>query len=111
MGRYEKVTSKVVKTLREHKAENVKVYNVKERTPFSDYYVLATALNVRHVNALNETLIEELEKNNIHVSHIEGKKDANWILIDLHHVIVNIFTEEERNRIDLEDLFKKPKLN
>lgn len=103
----DKIVSLVKKTLEEHKAEDVSVIDVKEKTPFADYYVLATATNNRQLNALAEIIEDELEKVKFPIGHIEGRAESGWILIDAHHVIVNIFSREERERISLDELFKR----
>ncbi len=105
--RKDKVVKLAEKTLNEHKAEDVVVIDVKEKTPFADFYVLATAINERHLNALTELVEDAFEKEKIKINHIEGKPETGWILIDAFHVIVNIFTKEERERINISDLLTK----
>lgn len=102
--RKDKTVSLVEKVLNEHKAENIITLNVSEKTPFADFYVIATAGNFRHLNALKELVTEELEKNKMSINHVEGKPETGWILIDAHHVIINLFTKEERERISLDEL-------
>lgn len=102
----DKTVSLAEKVLNEHKAENIQVIDVKDKTPFADYYVLATAGSNRQLKALVELIEDEFEKNKINIGHIEGKAESGWILIDAHHVIVNIFTKEERDRISLDELLK-----
>lgn len=97
----------IATALDEKKATNIEIVDVRDRTPLSDYYVFATASNVRQLNALKEIVNETVESHGEHVHHIEGKEISGWILIDCYHVIVNVFTESERNRIDLETLLTK----
>lgn len=103
----DKITKLAKKVLEDHKAEDVVVIDVKEKTPFADYYVLATATNNRQLNALAEIVEDELEKAKFPVGHIEGKPESGWILIDAHHVIINIFSREERERISLDELLAR----
>lgn len=105
--RKDKVVSLAEKVLSEHKAEDIETIDVRERTPFADYYVLATAGSIRQLKALVELLEDELEKAKVDIGHIEGKAESGWTLIDAHHVIINIFTKEERARVCLDDLLKK----
>ena len=100
----DKVVSIVKKTLEEHKAEDIVVLDVKERTPFAEYYVLATANNIRQINALAELVEEALEKKKYTINHVEGTPESGWILIDAYHVIINIFSKEERERISLDQV-------
>lgn len=103
----DKIVKLVQKVLEEHKASDISVIDVKEKTPFADYYVLATAGNIRQLNALAEIVEDELDKVKFTVGHIEGKPESGWILIDAHHVIINIFSEEERARISLDELLTR----
>ena len=103
----DKVVSLVKKVLEEHKAEDIKVIDVKERTPFAEYYVLASATNIRQIRALSELVEEELSKKKISINHIEGTPESGWVLIDAHHVIINIFSKEERERISLDQVLTR----
>lgn len=105
----DKVVTLVKKVLNDHKAEDIQVIDVTERTPFADFYVLASATNIRQLNALADAVIEELAKKKIPYSHKEGTPESGWILVDAYHVIVNIFTKEERERVSIEELFTKAK--
>lgn len=103
----DKVVSLVKKVLSDHKAEDIEVIDVHERTPFADFYVLASATNIRQIKALSEIVEEELAKKKMSINHIEGTPESGWILIDAHHVIINIFSKEERERISLEQVLAK----
>lgn len=103
----DKVTKLAQKLLDEHKAEDIVVIDVKERTPFADYYVLATAGNVRQIKALCEIIEDEFEKAKFDIGHIEGTPESGWMLIDAHHVIINIFSREERERVSLDQVLTR----
>lgn len=103
----DKVVTLVKKVLEDHKAEDIKIIDVKEKTPFADYYILATAGNIRQLNALTEIIEDELAKKKIDIGHIEGKPETGWMLIDAHHVIINVFSKEERERISLDELLSR----
>lgn len=105
--RKDKTVKIVEKALSDHKAEDIVTIDVSEKTPFADFYVLATATNIRQLNALKEIVEEELEKNKMSINHIEGTPESGWILIDAHHVIVNIFSRAERERISLEEVMAR----
>jgi len=94
----------IKKVLNDHKAEDIVVIDVKERTPFADYYVLASGTNIRQIGALADIVEEELEKKNYPVKHIEGRPESGWVLVDAYNVIINIFSKSERERISLEEL-------
>ncbi len=96
----------ITKTLDEKKAVNVKVYDVSSRSPFFHYFILATALNARHALSLCDEIEETLERSSIDIKRIDGRKSKNWLIVDCGDVLVHIFLEEERARINLEDLLE-----
>ena len=103
----DKIVTLVKQVLEDHKAEDIQIIDVKERTPFADYYVLATSNNIRQLNALTELIEEELEKVKHPVGHIEGTPESGWMLVDAHHVIINIFSKEERERVSLDQVLTR----
>lgn len=105
----DKVVQMVKKVLSDHKAEDISVIDVSERTPFAEYYVLCSATNVRQLGALANAIIDKLEEKKVNYSHKEGTPESGWILIDAYHVIVNIFSKEERERVSIEQVLESPK--
>jgi ribosome-associated protein len=105
--RYPKLVNVVKKSLDEHKAENIVVEDVRDLTPFSDYYVVATAPNERAVGALADYLVEDLAKAKQEDPKISGTPSSGWVIVDDGSVVAHIFTEEERNEIDLVSLVQE----
>ncbi len=96
-----------VKTLDEHKAEDIKELYVADHTPFATYYVLATCMNPRQLNAMSEHLEDEFEKAGINVSVKEGEPDSGWMIIQGGEVIVHLFLDVTRKEIALDALIEK----
>lgn len=103
----DKTTKAILSLLEETKGEDVELINVSELSPFSEYYLLVTASNIRQMNAIKEAVLKKLKELDESLHHVEGREESGWILIDAHHLIVNIFTKEERERISLEEIFKR----
>lgn len=103
----DKFTKAVINLLDETKAEDVQVIDVRDRTPFSEYYILVTASNPRQMNAIKEAVVEKIESLKGNVHHVEGSDKSGWILVDAYHLIINIFSKEERERISLEQVLTR----
>jgi ribosome-associated protein len=71
----------------------------------TDYFVVCSAPSTRRVVAIADDIEARLLKRNIKHSHIEGKREALWVLIDYGDVIAHVFYEEMRNFYDLERLW------
>ena len=95
----------VQKTLDDKLAMNIVTINMQAVSPFTDYFVICTAKNIRHAQSLAEFLEQEAAKNDYDVRIREGEKDSTWVLIDLNEVVVHIFTEETRKMYRLEALW------
>jgi ribosome-associated protein len=103
----DKYTQGILKLLEETKGEDVQLIDVRELTPFSEYYILVTATNTRQMNAIKDAVVEKIESMKGSVNHVEGNEASGWILVDAYHVIVNIFSKEERERISLEKILAR----
>lgn len=95
----------VVKTLSDKQAENMVSIDMKAVNPFTDYFVICTAKNVRHAATLADYVNEEAEKHGFSVRTVEGDRNSTWILADMREVVVHIFTEEARAQYRLDALW------
>ena len=94
-----------VAKLQEKLAEDITVIDMASVNPFTDYFVIATARNVRHASSLADDVIEEAEKNGFSLRTREGEEGSTWILADLNDIVVHIFTSEARDLYKLENLW------
>lgn len=86
--------------------EDVVVYDVREKTPFVSYYIVASAQTERRLDFLKKTAEDSLYDNYKDVDHIEGRNDSKWILVDAHDVVIQLFTREERQRVDFDSIYQ-----
>lgn len=94
------------KILRENKAENVLILNVKEQLGITDFFVIATGQSSPHLKFLHQEIKQELRKNsNREPEHREGEAEQGWLLSDYEEVIIHLFSEEKRNYYSLENLW------
>ena len=99
----------VVRALDDKKGEDIEIIHVEDVNPFAQYYVLCTADNSRRLNALKEASIEAIEKLGKGIHHFEGKSKSEWILIDAYDIVIHIFSPDERERLDFDELFAHQK--
>lgn len=99
------------RTIEEKKGESIEVYDVAATSPICSYIIVATILNGRHGQAVAEACQEVQEKLGGSVRHWEGGEKDSWILMDLGDIVVHLFTEDERARVDLDSLIRKVHLH
>ncbi|MFZ1916225.1 MAG: ribosome silencing factor [Terriglobales bacterium] len=73
---------------------------------FTDYFVICSGTNPRQVQAIADAVDERLENMGLRVTHQEGYKQAEWVLLDYVDFVVHIFSEKARQFYDLERLWK-----
>lgn len=92
------------------KANNIVVLNVKEVSSFTDYMLICSGATDRQVQAVSNAIQEYLKKENIKPLGVEGKTNAEWILLDYDDVVISVFQESARSFYGLEDLWDAPRM-
>jgi ribosome-associated protein len=95
----------IAKAAHDKKAERIVVMDMRGVSNITDYFVIASASSARRVGAISEAIEESLLAKDIKSWHIEGKREALWVLIDYGDVIAHIFYDKVRNFYDLERLW------
>lgn len=99
--------NKIIKILDSKKAINIKTIDIKDRSSLADYMIITSGTSSTHIKSLADNVEEDLKKEEIYPNKIEGYNTNSWILMDYGDIIVNIFTEEEREKYNLEELWEK----
>lgn len=95
----------IAETLSSKKAGDVMIIDIGAKSSFADYFVMASAGNERQLEALKDNVEDLLEPQEIFPKSVEGKKDSGWILMDYGDVIVNILTQETREKYNIEKIW------
>jgi ribosome-associated protein len=91
-------------------ADNVTVLELeKDSGAFTDYFVMCSGANPRQVQAIADAVDDRLEALGLRVTHSEGYKQAEWVLLDYVDFVVHVFSEKARQFYDLERLWKSAK--
>lgn len=89
------------------KAEELTILEMEKGTgAFTDYFVLCSGTNPRQVQAIADEVELRLKTAGLHPTHVEGYKQAEWILVDYLDFVVHVFSEKARRFYDLERLWK-----
>lgn len=83
---------------------DIEIYDMREKSPFFDYLIIASANSDRQLQAAINHVQKDLAENKFEMARVEGKNSNSWILIDCKDIIVNVFTKEEREYYNLEKM-------
>src|SRR5271165_5613948 len=91
-------------------AEQVAILELEKGSgAFTDYFVMCSGSNPRQIQAIADAVDERLEQAGLRVTHKEGYKQAEWVLLDYVDFVVHVFSEKARQFYDLERLWKSAK--
>jgi len=96
-----------IRAAQDRKALELKVLNLKGISAFTDYFVLCSGTSSRHTQAIADAVQEQVKQTGATPAHLEGYRQAEWILLDYLDFVVHIFSEEARQFYDLERLWRK----
>ena len=97
----EKEIQNIIDIIEDKNGKDIKVYDLKGKSPFFDYSILCTGSSTRNVDAI----VQELKKGMEIVKGIEGLEEANWVLIDGGDVLVSVFTQEAREYYQIDEFY------
>ena len=98
----------VHEALTDVKAKDILELDVSSISNVADAIVIASGTSTRHVKALADNVADEARKAGFRPIGVEGERDAEWILIDLGHVVVHVMLPTARKFYDLESLWRAP---
>ncbi len=96
---------RAVGAAQDKKAFDVVVLDLRESRAFTDFFVVCSGHSTRQVQAIVNSVEEQLRAVQIKLSHMEGYDHAEWVLMDCFDFIVHVFTHETRLFYDLERLW------
>ena len=94
-----------VKILIERKGIDVKLFDVREKSSVTDYYVNVTGRSSTNVAALADEVDVKLSERGRKSLRTEGKRGNGWILVDFGDVIINVFDRASRDFYNLDRHF------
>lgn len=103
----EQLNTLLINALEDGKAKQIVKLDLTslEDTPAS-YFIICHADSTTAVNALADNIIKDVEeKSGDRPSHVEGRRNATWVLVDYFDTVVHIFYRTTREYYKLETLW------
>jgi len=105
-----RLVSEAIRACQDKKAEELTVLALEQGSgAFTDYFVMCSGTNPRQIQAIADEVELRLKKTGLYPAHIEGYKQAEWVLMDYVDFVVHVFAEKARKYYDLERLWKSAK--
>lgn len=97
----------VVKVLLLKKGIDVKLFDVRESSSITDYYINVTGRSTTQVRALADDVVHYLSLAGVDALRVEGRQGNAWLLVDYGDVIVNVFDRPSREFYNLDRHFSE----
>ncbi|UCD05974.1 MAG: ribosome silencing factor [candidate division WOR-3 bacterium] len=94
------LVKKLANMIDQKKGEDIIIFDLRNLSPITDYFVISTGLSDVHVRTIAEHIIEKESP-----QHVEGLEAASWVLLDFFDVIVHVFSTDAREFYGLERLW------
>lgn len=101
----EEVTLHAAQVLWEKQARDIKILDVEELAGYTDFLIIASARNERHVQALSNHLERAMRDLSLHSLSRDPVRNRRWGVSDYGDFVVHLFVVEEREVYDLEGLW------
>ncbi|MBT8178748.1 MAG: ribosome silencing factor [Eudoraea sp.] len=76
-----------------------------------DYFIICNGTSNTHVNAIVNSIQKSVSKASKDKPwHVEGRENAEWVLLDYVNVVVHVFQQQVREFYDIEGLWGDAKM-
>ena len=84
--------------------------DIKDIASFTDYFILCSGTSDRMLDALARSVLEATKKDHKKRGRVEGESREGWLVLDYGDVVVHLFSPEQRDYYDLEELWSDGKV-
>lgn len=89
-------------------ATEIVALDMRKLASYTDFLTICTARNERQARAiLDEVRVRLKQERKLLPGGVDGTGPAGWIVLDYLDAVLHVFTAEERQRYQLEDLWRE----
>lgn len=105
------LSNMIVEGMQETKAEDITILDLRAiENAVCDFFVICSANSSTQVEGISNSVVRTTRKELKEKPwHVEGKSNAEWVLVDYVNVVAHIFYKEIRDFYKLEDLWADAK--
>lgn len=101
-----RLANRIIKECEKMGAEDVKLVDIRNRTPFFDFLVIATVDNTVLADAVLRQVTKAVRLDNGVTTSIESSPESDWVVCDYGDTVFHVFVGADvRDRYDLESLW------
>jgi ribosome-associated protein len=89
----------------EKMAGEIVALDMRDLVAYTDFLVICTARNERQAKAVHDEVYAQLKAEGLTPDHVEGERQASWVLMDYLDCVLHVFVPEARDYYRLETLW------
>ena len=98
-----------LEAVEDKKALDVVILDISGIASFATHFLLCSGDSSRQIQAIVDEVEMRLKNQGIRPKHIEGYRNAEWVLMDYLDLVVHVFSKNARVYYDLERLWRDGK--
>jgi len=88
------------------KAHDIAALDISAIASFANWFLICTGDSTRQIQAISDEIEMRLKALGVRPDHIEGYRNAEWVVMDYSDLVVHIFSKTARAYYDLERLWR-----
>lgn len=101
----EQLRQVAVGALEDLKAQDIRIVDLRGKSPLMDLMIIATGTSDRHVKSLAGHVAHCAKEAGFTVRGYEGEREGEWALVDLDDLVVHVMLPRVRDFYNLEKLW------
>lgn len=103
----DQLISVILNGIEDVKGQNINILDLREiENTVCDYFIICEGTSNTQVNAIVNSIQKKVSKETKDKPwHIEGRDNAEWVLMDYVNVVVHVFQKHIREYYDIESLW------
>jgi len=106
------VNDTIIDAIQEIKGEHIVKLDLRSLSESpTDFFIICDASSNTQINAIADNIQKRLKLEfSLVPSHLEGKTEGKWVLLDYFYTVIHVFYPETREFYELEDLWSDAKI-
>jgi ribosome-associated protein len=101
----EELARRVAEIADEKQAADIVALDMRGLVSYTDFLVICTARNERQAKGIHDEVYANLKADGLLPDHVEGAREARWVLMDYLDCVLHVFVPDERDYYRLETLW------
>ncbi len=98
---------RAVEVASDKQAEDIILLDLRGLCPFADFFVICSGGSERQMKTIADEVDGALSKSGLRLHHREGSAGSGWMLLDFGDLIVHIFSSQQREFYQLDELWSQ----